>query len=165
MIRELKVHNLFSCLSRLLTTDHIYIVSDLFTSRDNQLENLGENMVLACKNKVHFWFMWVKNFTCLSSLLLLYLHDWHLDIPFTIYLNNKTWLRTLTSNNSTLTCKAKSLRKTLLPHFRQTCIIHCIGKYKRSIRTKSKSSDCVCMSWHFVQNIIFPKIPHLSRGK
>lgn len=32
---------------------HIYIVKSLFTNRDDELENLGETIVLACKMRDH----------------------------------------------------------------------------------------------------------------
>ena len=48
---------------------HIYIVKSLFTSRDHQLENLGENIVLACEMFTSGCRPWLKNSACLSSLL------------------------------------------------------------------------------------------------
>ena len=40
---------LFSYFTCLYTTTHVYIITYLFTSRDNKSENLGETTVLTCK--------------------------------------------------------------------------------------------------------------------
>ena len=48
---------------------HIYIFKCLFTSRDDQFENLGEASVLACEMFTPGFRRWIKTVACLSSLI------------------------------------------------------------------------------------------------